>query len=504
MFGDDFQVYSPFGVRALEAPKSFLAAVTDAQPASPVELGIAIETGKPEADSPFEEAVSDAYTVFHGPKQEGNKAQGRLVRAVDDLSGGRPGPFGCHASRQQRFDPTPLQVTSVAYCLLDSSYEHFVALNMAMSTRFKYRKQGFSGRADDIKTESNSPFGVRALKSFLHYAQTGELEHRHETGKEADSPFEEAVSDAIRRLGYDIEPQVGSAGFYIDIAVRDPEKPGRYILAVECDGASYHSSATARDRDRLRQSVLEGLGWRFHRIWSTDWFRDPHGESVRLKDSIDRALRFYGTEETHAEQPRAAAQPKRIERDEPTEKTLRADAYVLATGDLGIAEFAEIHELPLGNVAQAMRKVIDIEGSVHLTEAARRLAESAGFARVGSRMLGHIKRAAEYGQRNGFLHLEGDFLFADSNKPVRVRDRSDMPPTVKKIELVPDEEIRAALISAIRAAFSMSEEEAISEALSLMGFRRVTAKANRKVGSALKKLVQDGAVTVEEDKVSVA
>lgn len=372
-------------------------------------------------------------------------------------------------------------------------------------TRARLAMEVFSNfTADDIKTESNSPFGVRALKSFLHYAQTGELEHRHETGKEADSPFEEAVRDAILRLGYDIEPQVGSAGFYIDIAVRDPQKPGRYILAVECDGASYHSSATARDRDRLRQSVLEGLGWRFHRIWSTDWFRDPHRESVRLKDSIDQVLRFYEAEETHAEQPRAAAQPKRIERDEPTENNLRADAYVLATGDLGIADFAEIHELPLGNVAQAMRKVIDIEGPVHLTEAARRLAESAGFARVGSRILGHIKRAAEYGQRNGFLYLEGDFLFADRDKPVRIRDRSDMPPTVKNIELVPDEEIRAALIAAIRAAFSLSEEEAVSEALSLMGFRRVTVKAKRKVGSALRKLEQDGAVTVEDGKVSVA
>ena len=372
-------------------------------------------------------------------------------------------------------------------------------------TRARLAMEVFSNfTADDIKTESNSPFGVRALKSFLHYAQTGELAHRHETGKEADSPFEEAVSAAIRRLGYDVEPQVGSAGFYIDIAVRDPQKPGRYILAVECDGASYHSSATARDRDRLRQSVLEGLGWRFHRIWSTDWFRDPHRESVRLEDSIDRALRFYEAEETHAEQPRAAAQPKRIERDEPTENNLQADAYVLATGDLGIADFAEIHELPLNSVAQAMHKVIDIEGPVHLKEAARRLAESAGFARVGSRMLGHIKRAAAYGHRNGLLYLEGDFLFADSNKLIRVRDRSDMPPTVKKIELVPDEEIRVALITAIRAAFSLSEEEAISEALSLMGFRRVTAKAKRKVGSALRKLEQDSAVTVEDDKISVA
>ena len=367
-------------------------------------------------------------------------------------------------------------------------------------TRARLAMQVFSNfTADDIKTNSNSPFGVRALKSFLHYAQTGELEQRRETGKEADSPFEEAVSDAIRQLGYDIEPQVGSAGFYIDIAVRDPEKPGRYMLAVECDGASYHSSATARDRDRLRQSVLEGLGWRFHRIWSTDWFRDPQRESARLKHSIDQARRSYEEEAIHAE----VAQPKRIERDEPTENNLQADAYVLATGDLGIASFAEIHELPLAAVAQAICKVIDIEGPVHLTEAARRLAESAGFARVGSRMLGHIKRAAEYGQRNGSFHLAGDFLFADSDKTVRVRDRSDLLVALKKIELVPDEEIRAALLAAIHAAFSLSQEEAISEALSLMGFRRVTAKAGQKVGLVLSALEQEGAITVAGDKISV-
>lgn len=367
-------------------------------------------------------------------------------------------------------------------------------------TRARLAMEVFSNfTADDMKTEGHSPFGVRALKSFLHYAQTGELEHRpDETGKAPDSPFEEAVSDAIRQLGYDIEPQVGSAGFYIDIAVRDPQRPGRYILAVECDGASYHSSATARDRDRLRQSVLEGLGWRFHRIWSTDWFRDPHRESARLADSIAQAL--HTAEEPSA--PPTSASPPRIERDEPTENNLQAPAYVLATDDLGIA--AEIHELPLDDVARALRKVIDIEGPVHLTEAARRLAESAGFARVGSRMLGHIKRAAECGHRNGLLHLAGDFLFADGDKSVRVRDRSDLPSAAKKIELVPDEEIRLALIAAIRAAFSLSEEEAIAEALSLLGFRRVTAKPRQKVGAALRTLVQDGAVTVEDDKISVA
>lgn len=146
-------------------------------------------------------------------------------------------------------------------------------------------------RADDLRLSPSSPFGVRALKAFLHYAETRDLPSRELTGREPDSPFENEVMQAIQRLGYDVEPQVGSQGFYIDLAVRDPVKPGRFVLAVECDGASYHSTAVARDRDRIRQAVLEGLGWTFHRVWSTEWFRNPQAETERLKEAIEAALR---------------------------------------------------------------------------------------------------------------------------------------------------------------------------------------------------------------------
>ena len=109
------------------------------------------------------------------------------------------------------------------------------------------------------------------------------------TGREADSPFEEAVAARLRTLGHDVEHQIGSAGFFIDLAVVDPAKPGRYLLGIECDGASYHSARSARDRDRLRQQVLEGLGWRIHRIWSTDWFRDPEQELDRVEGAVRSA-----------------------------------------------------------------------------------------------------------------------------------------------------------------------------------------------------------------------
>jgi very-short-patch-repair endonuclease len=94
----------------------------------------------------------------------------------------------------------------------------------------------------------------------------------------------------LRSHGLDVHPQVGVAGYFLDLAVVDPKRPGRYILAVECDGATYHSAKSARDRDRLRQGILEGLGWNVHRIWSTDWFRDPRTEALKTVRRVEQLL----------------------------------------------------------------------------------------------------------------------------------------------------------------------------------------------------------------------
>ncbi|MGH7054520.1 MAG: DUF559 domain-containing protein, partial [Stellaceae bacterium] len=94
----------------------------------------------------------------------------------------------------------------------------------------------------------------------------------------------------LDRAGYKCEPQLGVAHYYLDIAVRDPDVPQHFLLGVECDGATYHSTLSARDRDRLRQEVLESLGWQIERIWSVDWFRDPARELRRILDRLD-ALR---------------------------------------------------------------------------------------------------------------------------------------------------------------------------------------------------------------------
>ena len=162
-------------------------------------------------------------------------------------------------------------------------------------TRARRRCEVFTNlTADDINLrrttehDSDPPRGVVALKHYLEYAKTGKSK-RITIGGEAGSPFEEAVADALRELGFQVDHQIGSAGYFIDLGVKDPERPGRYLLGIECDGATYHSAQSARDRDRLRQQVLEGLGWRIHRIWSTDWFRNPGRELRKVTEAIKAA-----------------------------------------------------------------------------------------------------------------------------------------------------------------------------------------------------------------------
>ena len=135
--------------------------------------------------------------------------------------------------------------------------------------------------------------GGRDLKHYLEFAIRGAsalAAQSAATGLAPDSPFEVAVIQLLRNAGWTVHPQVGCSGYRIDLAIVDPRAPGRYLVGIECDGRTYHSSATARDRDRLRQHVLENMGWRIHRIWSTDWWLDPEREVEKITQLMQALL----------------------------------------------------------------------------------------------------------------------------------------------------------------------------------------------------------------------
>jgi len=161
-----------------------------------------------------------------------------------------------------------------------------------MFSRAKERMEVFASvYADSIVAEPGATTGAAYLSRFLKYAQTGILERPEGSQGPPDSDFEISVADFIRAQGYEVHYQVGVAGFFIDLGVLAPGRTNRYALGVECDGASYHSTRVARDRDKIREDILRGRGWNIHRVWSTDWFQDRSAAMKRLTAALQAASR---------------------------------------------------------------------------------------------------------------------------------------------------------------------------------------------------------------------
>ncbi|WP_286965180.1 DUF3320 domain-containing protein [Methylobacterium sp.] len=175
-------------------------------------------------------------------------------------------------------------------------------LNVAITRARRELVVFASLRPEQIDLGRTRARGVRDFKHFLEFADRGAralAEAFSPTGGDVESPFEAAVMAGLQARGWTVHTQIGISGFRIDLGIVHPDAPGRYLAGVECDGATYHSSATARDRDRLREHVLTDLGWRIRRVWSTEWWMDAEGALAKL----DKCLR----EDLEADRERAAA-----------------------------------------------------------------------------------------------------------------------------------------------------------------------------------------------------
>ena len=347
--------------------------------------------------------------------------------------------------------------------------------------------------AADVDLRRSKAVGIQALRTFLKYAATGVLDLPRATGREADSPFEEAVAAALRARGHEIEHQVGSAGFFVDLAVLDPGRPGRFVLGIECDGAMYHSARSARDRDRLRQQVLEGLGWTIHRIWSTDWFRSPERELARVETAIRNAVSDNGGG------PPATARPEpapleRTSAPAPPETT-RSTPYRVAKLRIGRIP-QPLHEVSTNLLAKWIGQVVEVESPVHVDQAIARVREAAGVARAGARIRRRMEEAVRFGGRAGIFGRRSEFLWRTGHKTPDVRNRSGTFPDsangIRSIGMIAPEEIGRALHHAVRDSFGITEAGAVREACRLLGFERTGANITRRMRKIVGKMVAAG------------
>jgi very-short-patch-repair endonuclease len=173
-------------------------------------------------------------------------------------------------------------------------------LNVAI-TRARYNLKLVSSISPtDINIDRTSGQGPKLLRQYIDFAKNGTRailgEAFIDSSRVCESPFEMSVYNFLTDNGYDVINQVGCSKYRIDLAVCHPEYNGRFAIGIECDGAMYHSTRTARERDRLRQTILEDMGWTIYRVWSTDWIKDQHTEGIRLLSAIKSAIDNYQEE----------------------------------------------------------------------------------------------------------------------------------------------------------------------------------------------------------------
>ncbi len=371
-------------------------------------------------------------------------------------------------------------------------------LNVAV-TRAKYNIQLVSSmHYTDIDLRRTGSEGARLLREYLDYAENGNIALERTISvnqfEQFDSEFELEVCDFLRSKGYCVDPQVGCSGFRIDLGLKLPDSSD-YVLAIECDGATYHSSKNARDRDRLRQEILERMGWKFYRIWSTDWFRNKSVAQDRLLKAVEEAV---------ASPVRVAEQPAIGYSTETFEEPVAEEHF-----EFPVYEKADVQQIQKRQTdfMEIVKAVLEVESPLSEKLLMKRIVWFFDRQKVTSFVQTEFKRrirgCANYGisRRNGFLYL-------DDGRDIRFRRQDTVErDTRRDISDIAPEELADGMFELLKRSISCDKEGLYRDVANLCGVTRLTDSVNKAVnramGAAVDVLVRQGRAVVDGDRISI-
>jgi len=371
-------------------------------------------------------------------------------------------------------------------------------LNVAI-TRARRRVEVVSSvRASNFVGQIQEGGGVWHLRRYLDFLERGVpvLGLPVETERKADSDLEEEITRVIESWGYEVVPQVGTAHYRVDLGVRKRDDNSRFILGVECDGAMYHASRVARDRDRLRQQVLEGLGWHLYRVWAPAWFRDRQREEVRLHAALDAAASQAPPSDDSAFRPG----PQPLIEDPPS------DILELVAGDqptwtvpYEVAEPTPPRrgtEMHLPEAARDLQRMIEevlrVEGPVSEAVVIRRVCEAWGVGRAGQRIQSAFDDAFNHMRRAGILVREANFIRLRNQEVTAVRYPTGNSRSGRRADEVPPAELELALSKLAAEALGVHEDDLTDAVAQIFGWRRRGVDIRSVLSKAVQRLVADG------------
>ncbi|MBA3631295.1 MAG: DUF3320 domain-containing protein [Acidobacteria bacterium] len=379
-----------------------------------------------------------------------------------------------------------------------------------LTTRARKLMRVFSSiKAENINLAATASRGAKLLRDFLTYAEYKRLDSPIVSAMaEMDSPFEQEVYRELSNRGFSLIPQVGASGYKIDFGVVDDVAQGKFVCGIECDGVAYHSSQTARDRDRLRQQVLEARGWEIHRVWSTDWFKDRAGQIERLLNLIEQS-RERAKKESEQETERQTfleAENEQQAREflgELSETEIGsifenleqknyirpiAEPYRMAQTDIRF-NFQSLLEAATQQIAQVVMAIVEQEAPMHVKDVFTRTASVWG-QKAGSNISARIMEILRLLEQAKHIELRGEFVWKIGGE-IRVRSRNNIPIPAERIA---PEEIREAILLILSNNHKFNQQNLVNEVRTIFGFNRTGASLQQTIEQAIDNLLIEGVI----------
>lgn len=365
-------------------------------------------------------------------------------------------------------------------------------LNVAI-TRARRRVEVVSSfRAGEIREGDNESLAF--LRGYLDFADRGMSALGEDEAVASDDSGGDLVDDVVRALtdwGYDVAVGVGSADYRLDLAVRHPDRPGEYVMAVECDGPSYATAQSARDRDRLRAGVLAGLGWNVHRVWSVSWYRDRRAESERLRRAIVAAVAGDSPGPTEPIQQPVELEVEDVDLDA---KPPWAVDYVRCTAQAptNVFSLSDVESRPA--LQKYLVKVLRDEAPVHRDVVYQRVRDAFHVGRIGARIKENIEFVAAR------VTVEGRAASVDPDGFYRLGPlRSVRSPAsdddVRTAGQTPPEEMDLAVAQLVRDGVTVEEEGLVHAVRQLFGWRRAGADIQTAVAASVDRCLATQVIT---------
>lgn len=375
-------------------------------------------------------------------------------------------------------------------------------LNVAI-TRAKHNvKLVGSIMPTDIDLNRITTEGPKLLRSYIDFAINGPSAILKEITDsdlvEHDSPFEAAVYNYLDRKGYKVGTQVGCSGYRIDMAVKHPTLSGRFVLGIECDGASYHSARTARERDRLRQDVLENMGWKIYRIWSTDWIKDPITEGEKLIAVVDKAISEYVEDSPNNYEEIASDNEKEFITIDKKDKTREMTGNPYGFVKIEPTQFDKLSKDRSGYVdlGDCIKAVVENEYPAHYDFLCKSLASLFGNEKATVKVRNQVDYKIK--ELESVVIRKGDFLFPTKYNKISARCNNTRP-----INYISVDELAEVLLCVAKICVGATFDSLCTESARAYGYNRMGDKISFAMQNAYKQLLDSDKIREIEGKVVV-